>query len=92
LGGFSEEQTVTYLKAKLEAAKVVLEELERAEKIKEEAKKEAEEELVEVPAPEVEEAKKEAELKAKLEMKPEEEKKKETAKMPAGEKMLDKRG
>jgi len=86
LGGFSEEQTVTYLEAKLEAAKVVLEELERAEKIKEEAKKEAEEELVEVPAPEVEEAKKEAELKAKLEMKPEEEKKKETAKMPAGEK------
>jgi len=68
LGGFSEEQTVTYLKAKLEAAKVVLEELERAEKLKEEAKKEAEEELVEVPTPKVKEKEKEAELKAKLEM------------------------
>lgn len=72
LGGFSEKQTVTYLKAKLEAAKTVLEELERAEKIKEEAKREAEEELVEVPAPTVEEKEKEAELKAKLEMEPEE--------------------
>lgn len=74
LGGFSEEQTTTYLKAKLEAAKVVLEELERTEKIKEEVKKEAEEELVEVAPPEVEEKKKEEELKAELEMEPEKEK------------------
>ncbi|MBM3209518.1 hypothetical protein FJZ40_04485 [Candidatus Shapirobacteria bacterium] len=66
LGGFSEDQTVTYLKAKLEAAKVVQEELERTEKIKEEAKKEGEEELVEVaPAKEAEE-KKEGELAEEL--------------------------
>ena len=74
LGGFSEEQTTTYLKAKLEAAKVVLEELERAEEIKEKVKKEAEEEFVEVAPPEVEEKKKEEELKAELEMEPEKEK------------------
>jgi hypothetical protein len=62
LGGFSEEQTTTYLKAKLEAAKAALEELERAEKIKEEAKKEAEEELVEVAPPATEEKKEELEM------------------------------
>lgn len=45
LGGFTEEETITYLKAKLEAAKLVLEELERIEEVKEEVK---EEELVEV--------------------------------------------
>jgi len=72
LGGFSEKQTVTYLKAKLEAAKMVLEELERTEKIKETAKEEAKQEVVEVDAPKAEEKKKEAVLKAKLEMKPKE--------------------
>lgn len=48
LGGFTEQETITYLKAKLEAAKLVLEELEKVAKAKEEVKVE-EEELVEVP-------------------------------------------
>lgn len=50
LGEFSKEQTLAYLKAKLAAAKQVLEELITEEKIKEQAKEKAkEEELVEVP-------------------------------------------
>jgi hypothetical protein len=48
LGGFTEEETITYLKAKLAAAKLVLEELERIARAKEEVKEEKEE-LVEVP-------------------------------------------
>lgn len=47
LGGFSEEETKTYLKAKLEAAKQVEEEMVKTEEIKAEVKKE--EEVVEVP-------------------------------------------
>jgi hypothetical protein len=50
LGEFSKEQTVAYLKAKLAAARQVLDELIAEEKIKEQAKeKTEEEELVEVP-------------------------------------------
>ncbi len=51
LGGFSDIETLTYLKAKLEAAKQVQAELEIAQKAKEEAKvevKEEEETLLEV--------------------------------------------
>lgn len=49
LGGFTDLETLTYLKAKLEAAKQIETELEVTQKAKEEAKKEVtEEELVEV--------------------------------------------
>lgn len=49
LGGFSEFETVIYLKAKLQAAKLTLSELENEEKIKEEAVKEEQETLLELP-------------------------------------------
>lgn len=82
LGGFSQEETVTYLKAKFEAARLVLEEMEEREKVKEEAKKEAEEELVEAPTAKKEEAKAEtleAEKAEKIEEKgPESEPKEKT--------------
>lgn len=64
LGGFSENQTLVYLKAKLAAAKQVLEEMITEEEIKKQAKKEVvgeEEELVEVPAETEAETKKAAE-------------------------------
>lgn len=48
LGGFSEVETVIYLKAKLQAAKLTLAQLEEREKLKEEVKKEEEETLVEI--------------------------------------------
>ena len=65
LGGFSDVETITYLKAKLEAAKQVLEQVEKEKKIKIKAKEEGE--LVEVPVKEKEEKLKEMELKAKRE-------------------------
>lgn len=75
LGGFSDQETITYLKAKLEAAKQVQGALEKEEEIKEKSKEE--EELVEVPVKEKEEKLKEMELKAKRERKmPREEEKK----------------
>jgi len=64
LGGFSDLETLTYLKAKLEAAKQVQSELEIAERAKEKAKaevKEEEETLLEVEGKKKEE-KKEAKL------------------------------
>ncbi len=48
LGGFSNVETVIYLKAKLQAAKSILASLEEREKLKEEVKKEEEETLVEI--------------------------------------------
>ena len=72
LGGFSDLETMTYLKAKLEAAKQVAELLTKEAEIKEKVKEE--EELVEVPIEEKEEKPKEMELKAKREREmPEEE-------------------
>lgn len=61
LGGFSDVETIAYLKAKTEAAKQIETELEIKEKAKEEAKKEAveEETLVEVKAAKKEEKQKE---------------------------------
>jgi hypothetical protein len=64
LGGFTEEQTIVYLKAKLEAAKEVLTDLGEEEKKKAEAK----EELVEVQRQKKEEEQKAAELKEAIEM------------------------
>lgn len=58
LGGFSDVESVLYLKAKLQAAKVVLTHLEEQEKIKEQLKKEEEESLVEVPKEEKKEEEK----------------------------------
>ncbi len=58
LGGFSEVETVIYLKAKLQAAKLALEQIEEKEKLKEELKKEEEETLVEIPRPAVKEEEK----------------------------------
>ena len=87
LGGFTEQETITYLKAKLEAARLVLEELERLEKAKEEVKVE-EEELVEVPVEkeEVEEEALEAVRKLEEEI-PKEEEKKAEKKDALGEKV-----
>jgi len=69
LGGFSDQETLTYLKAKLEAAKQVLSETEIEEKAKAEVKKEIEEEeLVEVPVKKSEEKAKEASREEKLEL------------------------
>ena len=68
LGGFSEAETVIYLKAKLQAAKLVQTQLEEKEKIKEEVKKEEEETLVEVPAKKGEEEPKTMEEKQKMEL------------------------
>lgn len=69
LGGFTDLETLTYLKAKLEASKQVQTELEIKEKAKEEAKAEVaeEENLVEVKAPEKREEKKQEELSASKE-------------------------
>ncbi len=58
LGGFSELETVVYLKAKLAAAKQVLEQLGEREKIKEEVLKEEEETLIEIPQAEKKEEEK----------------------------------
>lgn len=66
MGGFTEQQASIYLKAKFEAARVVLNELEEAKK------SEQKEEVVKVPLPQQKE-KKEMELKGSLEI--EEEKK-----------------
>lgn len=72
LGGFSDIETLTYLKAKLEAAKQIETELEIQVKAKEEAKKEIKEEeeiLVEVTSKREEEKKKaEAAEEEKLEL------------------------
>jgi len=76
LGGFSETETITYLKAKLEAAKQISKELEVKEELKEEVAEEMkkeEEEVVEVTPKKKEEAKAET-LTEKKEL-PEEEKK-----------------
>ncbi|MBI5451941.1 hypothetical protein HY945_00595, partial [Candidatus Gottesmanbacteria bacterium] len=64
LGGFSDIETLTYLKAKLEAAKQIETELEIQEKAKEEAKKEIkeEEETLVTVTPKREEEKKKAEV------------------------------
>lgn len=48
LGGFTEQETIAYLKAKFEAARLVLEELQKVAEVKEKAKAE-EEEMVAVP-------------------------------------------
>lgn len=56
LGGFNDEETVVYLKAKLEAAKQVADEVEEVEKAKQETKEE--EELVEVESEKKEEEEK----------------------------------
>ena len=75
LGGFSDLETVTYLKAKLEAAKHTLEIIQKEEEIKAKAKEE-DEDLVTVPAAEKEEKLKEMKLKAERKRKmPREEKK-----------------
>jgi len=79
LGGFSNVETLTYLKAKLEAAKQIMTELEVEEEAKARAKEEVkreEETLVEV-APKKAEEKKEGELaeEKKMELPKEEEKK-----------------
>lgn len=79
LGGFSDLETLTYLKAKLEAAKQVQSELEIAEKAKEKAKaevKEEEETLLEVEGKKKEE-KKQKEMTMEQEMGTPEEPKKE---------------
>lgn len=48
LGGFTDLETLSYIKAKLEAARLVMEEMEHVDKAREEAK-ENEEELVSIP-------------------------------------------
>ncbi len=58
LGGFSEVETVVYLKAKLKAAQMILTQLEEREKLKEELKKQEEESLIEVPTGEKKEEEK----------------------------------
>lgn len=66
LGGFSNEETLVYLKAKLEAGKQALVELEKEEEIKEEAQVKAkteEKEFVEVPEEEEKEEEKQMEAK-----------------------------
>lgn len=68
LGGFSDVETLTYIKAKLEAAKQIQSELEMKEKVKEEMKKEKEEEFVEVTGTKKETKKKEGILEAELKM------------------------
>lgn len=84
LGGFSDAEILTYVKAKLEAAKQIQAEEEISEKAKLKAKEEiAEEEeaLVEVPAKEKEEEKKEAVLAKERKMElPHEEKSEEEKK------------
>ena len=49
LGGFGDLETLTYIKAKLEAAKIIMNELEQVEKVKEQMKKEEEKEKVPLP-------------------------------------------
>lgn len=66
LGGFSDLETVTYLKAKLEAAKHTLEIIEKEEEVKTKAKEE-DEDLIKVPVKEKEEKLKEMKLKAQRE-------------------------
>lgn len=68
LGGFSDLEILTYLKAKLEAAKQAQIEMEIEAKAKEEAKKIEEEALVEVPAKKEEAKEKEAVLEQKMEV------------------------
>ncbi|MFQ5560702.1 MAG: hypothetical protein ACE5FU_08970, partial [Nitrospinota bacterium] len=59
LGGFTDEETTVYLKAKLEAARQVQEELEKEEQVREEEKEK--EDLVEVPIEEEKEEEKKME-------------------------------
>lgn len=72
LGGFGDLETITYLKAKLEAAKLVIGEMDQVEKAKEQMKKE--EEKVEIPAEEKKEEEKQMEAEEALEQKLPEEK------------------
>ena len=68
LGGFSEPEIMTYVKAKLEADRQVTEELELEEKAKEKAKEELkeEEELIDVGEKKVEEGEKAEVLKQEI--------------------------
>lgn len=70
LGGFSDVETLTYIKAKLEAAKQIQTELEMKEKVKEEVAKQQQEEgeLIEVKGAKKETKKKEAHLEESLKM------------------------
>ncbi|MBI4136632.1 hypothetical protein HY469_01065, partial [Candidatus Roizmanbacteria bacterium] len=67
LGGFADIETLTYIKAKLEAAKLVYEEMQRVTEATEKAKKE-QEDLVIIPAVEPKEEQKAKEAERKLEM------------------------
>jgi hypothetical protein len=74
LGGFTDVETLSYIKAKLEAARLTLEEMDHVNKATEEVKKE-QEELVSIPVIEKQEEK-EMTLSQQQEMPiPEEEKK-----------------
>lgn len=70
LGGFSDVETLTYIKAKLEAAKQIQTELEMKEKVKEDVAKQQEEEgeLVDIKGVKKETKKKEAHLEESLKM------------------------
>lgn len=89
LGGFSETETVIYLKAKLQAAKEVLTQLEEKEKIKEEVLKEEEETLVEAPREEKKEEEKTFEAEEKKEQQLPDEQKEENVSVDEKEKKID---
>ncbi|KKR71583.1 MAG: hypothetical protein UU81_C0055G0002 [Microgenomates group bacterium GW2011_GWC1_41_8] len=67
LGGFADVETLTYIKAKLEAAKLIYEEMERVDEAKEKIKKE-QEDLVVIPAVGPKEEQKTMQAEQKLEM------------------------
>ncbi|MCR4263248.1 MAG: hypothetical protein NUV98_00835 [Candidatus Roizmanbacteria bacterium] len=67
LGGFADVETLTYIKAKLEAAKMINEEMQRVDDAKEQAKKD-QEDLVIIPAVEPKETQKTMQAEQKLEM------------------------
>lgn len=71
INNLSGEQLTVYLKAKLEAAKTVSEQLAKEKEITEKLKAKSEEELVEVAAPKKEEAKKTMEMTEELKVKSE---------------------
>ncbi len=60
------EELIVYLKAKLEAAKMVLESLQKEQEITEKLKAKTEEEVVEVALPKKQEAAKTMEMKQEL--------------------------
>ena len=62
------EELVVYLKAKLEAAKTVKEQINREKELTEKLKSKSEEELVEIERPKAQEAEKTMEMKQELEI------------------------